>query len=128
MAAALALVGLLATRSRGAWLGLVAGAAVLLVLRWGTLPPVARRRAALGAAGAALVATAVFAWRLGEDDPYRWTRTRIWGAAVRVWRADPWLGCGPGQYPVAAALVRFPDPVGPLRWERRGSRFLSRPP
>jgi len=107
-----------AGRSRGGAAGAIAGLAVLLVLRWPTLSRTARRVAVGGALVAALLAAGVVASRLREDDPYRWTRTRIWSAALSVAGGAPWLGCGPGQFSAAAAGVRFQDPVGPLRWER----------
>jgi tetratricopeptide (TPR) repeat protein len=115
---AAALQAVVVGRSRGAALGLVAGVAALLLLRWSSLSAIARRAAVGGALAATLLSGALFAGRLREDDPYRWTRMRIWAAGVEIARRAPWLGCGPGQFPVAAAAVRFPDPVGPLRWDR----------
>jgi len=110
---------LLATRSRGAVVGALTGLAVLLLLRWKGLSSRARGTALAGATVAALLALALLVSRSKEDDPYRWTRTRIWAASLSISAGAPWLGCGPGQFPAAAAGARFQDPVGPLHWERR---------
>lgn len=106
--------GLLLSLSRGAWIGAVAGALVLLVL----LPP-ARRALALAAvpvlvAGAALGALApenpqvqVVGSRVstlaesGGGNPYD-DRPRIWAEGRREVRLDPLTGHGPGAFPVVS--------------------------
>jgi putative inorganic carbon (HCO3(-)) transporter len=111
---------LMITLSRGAWLGVVLGLVVLLVLA----PTV--RRPMLATAGVLVGATAsallvpgaqsllsILADRAasfvdGERNPYD-DRPQIWSEALRQLSAHPVLGVGPGGYPVLA--TRTPSTV-----------------
>lgn len=111
---------LVITLSRGAWLGLVLGLAVLLVLA-----PTIRRRflAAIGVlAGVSSIAAFVPAAQStmsivvdraasfvdGSRNPYD-DRPQIWGEGLRQLAQHPLLGAGPGGYPVLA--TRTPSTV-----------------
>ncbi len=100
---ALGIVGVVASGSRGALLGLVAVAAV-----WGV--SARRRRAFLAVAGILAAAGALgLGFRLATDrDPLRYERIRIWGVALKVAAAELPLGCGPGGYADAAVAHNFP--------------------
>ena len=131
-------VGILASWSRGAWLGAVAGVAVVVVLR-------SRRAAAVSGSVLVAVSVAIF---LGSVNP-QWIPAPIakrlqdipatvgignvldqpltddnfavveriahWVAALRMWEGAPWLGVGPGNYATVYPTVRLPlweDPLG----------------
>ncbi len=127
---ALALLCLFLSRSRGAWLGLGAAAAV-----WS-----ARRFGARALAGAAL-ASALFGGALAagllppsvEDiffKKYRLhaeARPRLWRAAAAVASDHPWLGEGPGSF--AVGFRRHPVPLedGATRWSLSTSYAHSEP-
>lgn len=116
---ALALLCLFLARSRGAWLGLAAAAAVWSVRRWGA-------RAAAGAA----VAAALFAGALAggllpgavEDvffkkyRVYAEARPRLWRAAAGVASDRPWLGTGPGSFAVGFRRRPVALEDGAARW------------
>ncbi|MEO1002232.1 MAG: IctB family putative bicarbonate transporter [Cyanobacteria bacterium J06638_7] len=112
-ALALGLAALVLTYSRGAWLGLVASAAVILVLlavrhtrrwppRWRRLVPVL-----VLVGGTVLLAVLVFqveALRVrvfsllaGRGDSSNNFRINVWLAALDMIEARPWLGIGPGN-------------------------------
>jgi O-antigen ligase len=130
-------LGLLASWSRGAWLGAVAGVLVVLVLR--------SRTAALlsGAAALTLLAAlllgafsptivpAPIAARLADVPAYFGLtdvlnepvtdenfsvieRLAHWVAAQRMWAQAPWLGVGPGNYATVYPQVRLPQWEEPL--------------
>lgn len=102
--AALALLALMATTSRGALVGLAAGAAVLLV----AAPRTRRRRAALVAlgAGAVLVLLVValglggdLAKRFDPDEAGRWrNRFAVQWDALRTFARTPLFGTGAGTF------------------------------
>jgi O-antigen ligase len=118
-AATVQIAALLALRSRGALVGLAAGALLLIGRTW----PSWTRRARMVAAGVALVAVvlgaALVAQRFARsDDPDRWRRLRIWEAALAMAAPDPWLGIGPGQFPHEAPRHTFPLDRTPVRYGR----------
>jgi O-antigen ligase len=118
-AAALALAGIFVTGSRGAALGLAAGVSVLIAVSWGGLSTKARR--VMLAAAAAIVAGAIAGVALrfrGDDDPYRFHRTRIWAASFGAVAKSPIFGTKPGQFTAAAPNLNFPLENTPLRFER----------
>jgi len=105
-------LGLLLSLSRGAWIGFVVGAVVLLV----TLPEARRALLALALPTLALAAVLgafapsspqvkVVSERLvsivGEKNPYD-NRPAIWAEGRRQILADPWTGQGPGNFSVAS--------------------------
>lgn len=101
-----------ASGSRGAWLALVAGVAVLI---WGVGR---QRRLLFTAVPVALAAAGVILWlepqaaaRVGEiGREYRW---EIWRAAARVATDHAWLGAGSGMFePVFAWNSGLQPPVG----------------
>jgi O-antigen ligase len=111
---AVAAGALVLSLSRGAWIGAVLGMAVLL-----TLVPQARRRLAAGIGAVAVAAVVAGALLPGRSalavagaraatlvtatrNPYD-LRPQIWQEALRQIDAHPWLGVGPGGYPVLAA-------------------------
>lgn len=130
--------GLLASWSRGAWLGAAVGVLVVLVLR--------SRRAALLSASAGLLLAGMFALgalspavlpapiidRLADLPAYFGLtdvlaqpvtdenfavveRIAHWVAAQRMWELSPWFGVGAGNYAVVYPSVRLPrweDPLG----------------
>jgi putative inorganic carbon (HCO3(-)) transporter len=104
---------LVLTYSRGAWMGMVAAAAVLAVLlvlrhtrRW---PPLWRKVVPLAVllGGAALLA--VLVWQVeplrvrvlslvaGREDSSNNFRINVWLAVLDMIQARPWLGIGPGN-------------------------------
>ncbi|PYQ12466.1 MAG: hypothetical protein DMH00_06300 [Acidobacteria bacterium] len=104
--------------SRGALLGLVAGAATLLGLQWRSLSK--RSRIVAGAAAVLIlfVAAAGVATRFhSSEDPYRFERFRIWEADLRCFAGAPLLGVGPGIYRHVAKRFNFPL-EGPVRFGR----------
>lgn len=115
----LALLALFLARSRGAWLGLGAAAALWSVRRWGP------RAAAAVVVAAALLGGALAGGLLPEPveaavfKKYRMhaeARPRLWRAAAGVASDHPWLGTGPGSFAVGFRRrpVAFED--GAARW------------
>jgi O-antigen ligase len=131
-------VGLVASWSRGGWLGAMAGVAVVLTLfdrRTGLFLGVG----ILTLAATALVGTInpswippaigarlidiptylglvdVLALEVNDDNFAVIERVAHWVAAIRMWEMAPWLGVGPGNYAAAYPLVALPrwnDPLG----------------
>lgn len=127
-------LGLLASWSRGGWMGAAVGLAIVVILR-------SRRAMVLGSVGgvllliALLLGSALPTWLpapiaarlqdlpayfgLGDvlDQPVTdenfavIERVAHWVAAVRMWEEAPWLGIGPGNYATVYPTVRLP------RWE-----------
>lgn len=126
--------GLLASWSRGAWLGAVAGVLIVLVLR--------SRQAAVMSALAALALvsllllgalsptlapqplverladlpayfglTDVLAQPVTDENFSVVERLAHWVAAQRMWESSPWFGVGAGNYAAVYPAVRLP------RWE-----------
>lgn len=126
--------GLLASWSRGGWMGAAAGVATVLALR-------SRKSFAAALIGATVVLAALLAGSFGstglpepvaarvQDIPAYFGMTDVlsqpvtdenfsvierlahWVAALRMWEEAPWLGVGPGNYAIAYPDVRLP------RWE-----------
>ncbi|MEB3322834.1 MAG: IctB family putative bicarbonate transporter [Synechococcaceae cyanobacterium] len=110
---ALGLVALVLTYSRGAWMGMVAAFAVLVLLlamrRTLAWPPLWRRLLPVlllvgGAAVLAVLVSQVEPLRVrvasllvGREDSSNNFRMTVWGAALKMIRARPWLGIGPGN-------------------------------
>jgi len=118
-AVALALAGIFVTGSRGAVLGLAAGAAALVAATWSGLAVRARRRMVAASVVIVLAVGAGVVVRFLEDnDPYRFHRTKIWTASLRAALGSPLLGVGPGQFAAAAPNLNFPLENTPLRFER----------
>lgn len=130
--------GLIASWSRGAWLGAIAGVAVVLALfnrrtaiLLGVGLLVVTMTGLLGAVNPGWVPSAIRA-RLGDIPAYIGIvdvlsleindanfavieRVAHWVAAIRMWESAPWLGVGPGNYAIAYPLVALPrwsDPLG----------------
>jgi putative inorganic carbon (HCO3(-)) transporter len=105
----IALVGLAATYTRGAWLGFAAGVATLL--------PMTRRGRWLLVAGLVVVGLVVFAGSqtlrqrvltMGDpDDPTVRERIFMWRSGLAMWQEHPWLGVGPGASSVGMPATRF---------------------
>lgn len=130
--------GLIASWSRGGWLGAATGVAVVLafynrrsalVLAIGTFALLAT--IFVGALNPAWIPAAilnrigslpayfglvdVLALEVNDDNFAVIERVAHWVAAVRMWELAPWLGIGPGNYAVAypsVALPRWNDPLG----------------
>jgi putative inorganic carbon (hco3(-)) transporter len=133
-------LGLLASWSRGGWLGATAGVVLVisfrsrralilsiagglllfaLILIGGLTPnwipaPVAERLADLPAYfGVGLME--VVAQPVTDDNFAVIERLAHWIAALRMWEISPWLGIGPGNYVTIYAEVNLPqweDPLG----------------
>jgi O-antigen ligase len=124
-AVALGLADMLAARSRGAVLGLLAAAWLWSVRRW---------RARAAAAGVLLLAALGLAWRAGlmpesvasaTLKTYRGTpdeRTRIWRIAAQTADESPLFGVGPGSFGPAFARRPIPEPGGMALWGQ-GSEY-----
>ncbi len=131
-AAGLIGAGILASWSRGGWLGAAAGVGVVMVVR--------SRRAALFSAGAGLLligaiflgalspglVPAPIADRVSDIPAYFGAvdvanapvtdanfavleRLAHWDAALKMWADAPWLGVGPGNYAVVYDQFRLPQ-------------------
>lgn len=109
------LAGVLASGSRAAML-----ATAVLAAWWGfgRMPRAVRlAMAALGGVAALGLAARV----VGDRDPLRWERLRIWGVAVRTaWAEAPW-GAGPGGWADVALPHNFPREGELTRWHREPS-------
>jgi O-antigen ligase len=127
-------LGLLASWSRGGWLGAAAGLTVVLLMHsrrasWlaglgmllvlslalmdsftPTLLPTALR-ARLQDIPTFLRLTDVLSQPVTDDNFSVVERVAHWAAALRMWEQAPWLGVGPGNYAVVYPTVRLP------RWE-----------
>jgi putative inorganic carbon (HCO3(-)) transporter len=136
-ATAIIAAGLLASWSRGAWLGAAAGVLVVLVLR-SRLAAILSGVAALlmpaalllGAFSPTIVPAPVAArlqdipayFGLGDvlsqpvtDENFSvLERLAHWAAAQRMWEQAPWLGVGPGNYAQVYPQVRLPQWEEPL--------------
>lgn len=137
-AAGLLGVALLASWSRGGWLGAATGLAIVVFLRsrqamaWGvssllafvlvillgsTLPdwipaPVVAR---LQDIPAYLGLTDLLSQPVTEENFAVMERLAHWVAALRMWESAPWLGVGPGNYGTVYPTVRLPlweEPLG----------------
>ena len=127
-------LGLLASWSRGGWMGAVIGLTLVVVLR-------SRRAMMLGVGGVVVLLIAILlgstlpAWipapvtaRLQDIPAYFGLgdvlnqpvtdenfavieRVAHWVAALRMWEQAPWVGVGPGNYATVYPTVRL------LRWE-----------
>ena len=128
--------GLLASWSRGGWLGAVVGVGLVVLLRsrrmllaglvgllalllWGALggispsalpAPVADRLADVPAYFGVGIAQIV-AQPVTDENFSVIERLAHWLAALRMWEISPWLGVGPGNYAVIYPQVRL------LAWE-----------
>jgi O-antigen ligase len=104
--------------SRGAALGLAAGAAWLLWVRRRALP----LRVRWGIVVAVVLVLALVGWRqlerIERHDPFRYQRLSIWRASASAVADEPFWGSGPGQFASAAGNLSFPDGDGPLRFDR----------
>ena len=109
VAVVLALSGVFVTGSRGALLGLLAGAAAQVGLSFRSLSARARRGMLAASAVLVLGAGAGVAVRFrSDDDPYRFHRTKIWAASFRSAVSSPFFGSGPGQFAAEAPNLNFP--------------------
>ncbi|MDT9694985.1 O-antigen ligase family protein [Streptomyces sp. P17] len=114
VASAMALVALVLSLSRGAWIGGIAGLAVLIALLRGARRPLLICLTAVSVttvvfvlAAPATSGSSVFADRLssiftGERSPYD-ERPAAWAGAVQQMSQSPLLGSGPAAYQAAAA-------------------------
>ncbi len=137
-AAAIIGAGLLASWSRGGWLGAAAGAGIVLYFQGGPIV----KWAALAVAGAVmLLGPLTYQYipssvtdRVADLPTYlgsgMWEvvqqqvtdsnfsiieRLAHWIAAIRMWEMSPWLGVGPGNYAAVypqVRLARWEDPLG----------------
>jgi O-antigen ligase/Flp pilus assembly protein TadD len=105
--------------SRGAALGVLAGAVVGGALLWPALAARARRIAIAGALVAVVLGLAGIAWRFRvASDPFAFQRTDIWRASLGAALESPWLGLGPGQFAHESRRFNFPLEGERLRFAR----------
>lgn len=116
--AAVSCLAILVSGSRGALLGLGLALAWWIAARWRGLPRPARTAVLATAALLVMFVGVRQAQRLGEADPFRYQRLRIWKASARVLIDHPWWGTGPGQFSSGAAPYQFADGDGPLDHDR----------
>jgi O-antigen ligase len=105
--------GLIATFTRGAWLGFAGGVLSLL--------PASRRGRVVLVAGLVVLAVALVAGpprlrqrALSMGDPEETTvkeRIYMWRSAVAIWREHPWLGIGPGGLKREYQAYALPEAV-----------------
>ena len=137
-AAAIIGAGLLASWSRGGWLGAAAGVGVVLYYQGG---PIVKGAALAGAGAVMLFGPLTYRYiprsltdRIADLPTYfgsgMWEvvqqqvtdsnfsiieRLAHWIAALRMWEMSPWLGVGPGNYAAVYPQVRlahWEDPLG----------------
>ena len=111
-------IGLIFSGTRGAWLGLLAGAVVFLIIMAWQPQQKKWRKIAVGCLAVIFVLVAsLFVIRdssFAQDDPilYRLTsislsgatvqsRLILWQGAWQAWQAKPWLGSGPENFEAA---------------------------
>ena len=134
VASVLIAAGLIASWSRGAWLGAVVGVAIVLILRSRTaailtgLATLIMLVALLLGAFSPETVPAPIAQRVQDIPAYFGLtdalsqpvtdanfavleRLAHWVAAERMWESSPWLGVGPGNFNTIYPLVRLP------RWD-----------
>jgi O-antigen ligase/tetratricopeptide (TPR) repeat protein len=112
--ASLSLLACTLLMSRGAFLGSIAGIAVLLTLRFRNLSRGERLVVGLSLGLVLTAGAAALLSRFGSSvDPYRYERVGIWGADLRCFAGHPWLGVGAGIFRHVAARFNFPlnEPV-----------------
>ncbi len=131
-------IGLVASWSRGGWLGAAAGVAVVVLIQGG---PIVKGTALAGAGAVMLLGPLSYRYipssltdRLADLPAYLGTgmwevvqqqvtdsnfsvieRLAHWIAAIRMWEMSPWLGVGPGNYAAVypqVRLDRWEDPLG----------------
>jgi O-antigen ligase len=129
-AGALTVLCLVLARSRGAWLGLGAAAALWAIRRYGVraLAPLFLAAALFGGALAAgLLPGAVEDALLKKYRPHAEVRPGLWRAAAGVASDRPWLGTGPGSFAVGFRRrpVAFED--GAARWAMSTAYAHSEP-
>ena len=90
--------GLIASISRGAWVGAAAGSLAYVVLS-GRSARLTWDRKRLGALALGLmVAAGIMAWRLSARGPHDSARGEVWKIALNVFQEKPWLGTGPDTF------------------------------
>lgn len=114
----LCLLGVSLLASRGALLGLAAGALLMIPARWRGL---SRRGRVIGGAllmlGGLGASAGVWNRFASSQDPFRYGRVGIWKAGLNCLAGHPLLGVGPGMYRHLAHRFNFPI-EGPVRYGR----------
>lgn len=116
---ALAALCLVLARSRGAWLGLGAAAALWSARRFGPRALIAAAVAAALAGGAlagGLLPGSVEEVLFKKYRVHAEVRPGLWRAAVAVASEGPWLGTGPGCFSVGFRRRPVPLADGAARW------------
>ena len=111
--ATLALAG-----SRGALVGIAAGALVAGWLLRGRMTRTMRRWGIVALLLVATLGTAGILWRFRAGDPDGWARPSIWKASLVAAAGRPLTGTGPGQFETESSALNFPRDDRPLRYER----------
>jgi hypothetical protein len=104
--------------SRGALLGLGAGAATAFACAAHTRDRRTLRRVAAVAVVFLAIGSAGVALRFRVADPFGASRLRIWRASAQALVDDPWFGTKPGQFETRAANLNFARDGEPLRFDR----------
>jgi O-antigen ligase len=97
------LLGLLATYTRGAWMGF--GSAVLSLL------PLTRKGRWLLLAGLVLLAIGALLTMGNPEDPTVKERVYMWRSGLAIWREHPVLGVGPGELKRVYERYALPEAV-----------------
>lgn len=123
----LCVAGCLASGSRGGMLSL--GAVLAAGLWWGRGRRSRNLRLAvpLALAFAAIAGLSIYARFSAVEDPYRYMRPRLWGAAIETWTDAPALGIGPGMYEHRALRHNFPIETAAFRYSKQPSSAHSAP-
>jgi O-antigen ligase len=114
----LAVLAIVVTGSRGAWLGALVGGALLALFIWSDAgrprparirqSPIVLAAAAVLIVGAAIVVGPLLLTRLLSGDAGRF---ELWNAAWSMFTSDPVSGVGPGAWPGLRPLTHISDAV-----------------
>jgi O-antigen ligase len=111
--------------SRGAFIGLGAGALYLIFIAWRTL----KRRERIVVVAVLTLAGAVVAGamiqRFRGPDRFSLHRTGIWSGTIAMVADNPWTGVGPNQFNWSARQYQFDDGEGALAYDHLYSNSHS---
>jgi O-antigen ligase len=113
------LAAIVALQSRGAYVGLIGGALLLVGMRYRSWGGPGRRVAVAALALALAAGGAGIALRFARaEDPFRYHRLSIWRASAAMIADAPLSGHGPAMFRHVAPAYNFALPEGPVRYGR----------